>query len=431
MQTRPEILNLADAVLSGLEHVTLLWQLAVLGVSLILAWGLNQLIRKRIPAVASGSWRLGVGGIHRVLFPLSALLLVLVGRAVLARWQHVDLLSVAVPLLLSLALVRLAVYLLRHVFPPSDWLRASERFIAGVIWVCLALHITGFLPEILRALDEIGFTAGRHKVSLLLILQGVFSVAVTLLLALWLGRLGENRIMRAEQLEMNLRVVLTKVVRAVLLVLAVLIALPAAGIDITVLSVFGGALGVGLGFGLQKIASNYVSGFIILLDHSIRIGDMITVENRYGAVTQLTTRYLVLKGLDGTEAIIPNETLITSTVVNHSYSNRQMRISIPVQISYDSPLDEAMRIMLEAGRRHPRVLQDPEPGVSLNQFAENGIALELAVWICDPEEGQGSLRSDLNLAIWQEFRKAGIEIPYPHRDVRILDRRGGATSPGS
>lgn len=429
MQTRPEILNLADAVLSGLEHVTLLWQLAVLGLSLILAWGLNQLIRKRIPAMASGSWRIGVGGIHRVLFPLSALLLVLVGRAVLARWQPVDLLSVAVPLLLSLALVRLAVYLLRHVFPPSDWLRASERFIAGVIWIGLALHITGFLPEILRALDEIGFTAGRHKVSLLLILQGVFSVAVTLLLALWLGRLGESRIMRAEQLEMNLRVVLTKVVRAVLLVLAVLIALPAAGIDITVLSVFGGALGVGLGFGLQKIASNYVSGFIILLDHSIRIGDMITVENRYGAVTQLTTRYLVLKGLDGTEAIIPNETLITSTVVNHSYSNRQMRISIPVQISYGSPLDEAMRIMLEAGRRHPRVLQDPEPGVFLNQFAESGIALELAVWICDPEEGQGSLRSDLNLAIWQEFRKAGIEIPCPRRDVRILGQGGGATSP--
>jgi small-conductance mechanosensitive channel len=238
--------------------------------------------------------------------------------------------------------------------------------------------------------------------------------------AMWLGRVLETRVMATEHLDMNLRVVLSKLFRALLVVLGILVALPLAGIDITVLSVFGGALGVGIGFGLQKIASNYVSGFIILLDRSIHPGDSLTVDGRFGTVSQLTARYMVLKGLDGTEAIIPNETLISSTVINHSYTNRHIRVGISVQVGYQSDLERAMEIMKEAATQQPRVLADPETKVFLKSFGDNGIDLEMSIWINDPEEGQLGLKSDINLEIWRQFQAAGIEIPYPQRDVRII-----------
>jgi small-conductance mechanosensitive channel len=177
---------------------------------------------------------------------------------------------------------------------------------------------------------------------------------------------------------------------------------------------------VGLGLGLQKIASNYVSGFIILLDRSVRIGDNITVDNRSGQVTEITTRYVVLKSPDGTEALIPNDTLVTSTVVNQSYTDRKLRVAIPVQVSYRSDLEQAMAILVDAARRQPRVLADPEPSVALKEFADSGINLELGAWISDPEEGRIGLVSAINLEIWREFRRQGIEIPFPQREVRLL-----------
>jgi len=411
--------NLLTELLSDLEETTMLWQLAALGFSLTLAWGFNRLLRSHLPK-SEGAIKVGLGGVSRVAFPLIALLLVVIGKTVLKNWYSVNLLNIATSLLLAMALVRLAVYALRKIFAPSGWLHSSERFIAMAIWIGLALHLTGFLPEILDAMDDLSFHIGRQKISLLTILSGILSVLVTVLAAMWLGRVLENRVMATENLDMNLRVVLSKLFRAILVVLGILVALPLAGIDITVLSVFGGALGVGIGFGLQKIASNYVSGFIILIDRSIHPGDVLTVDNRFGIVSKLTARYLVLRGSDGTEAIIPNETMITSTVINHSYSNREMRLAIPVQISYQSDLDKAMTLIRQAAENHPRVLKDPEPKTFLKAFGDNGIDLELGIWINDPEEGQLNLRSDINQEIWHQFRAAGIEIPYPQRDVRII-----------
>ena len=288
------------------------------------------------------------------------------------------------------------------------------------IWVGFALYLTGYLPEILDAMDHLGFHIGRQRVSLLLILSGILSILVTMIVVMWLGKTLEHRVMATENLDMNLRVVLSKLIRACLVVVGILIALPLAGIDITVLSVFGGALGVGIGFGLQKIASNYVSGFIILLDRSIHPGDVLTVDGRFGKVTQLTTRYLVLQNNDGTEAIIPNDILITSTVINHSYTNRQLRIAIPVQISYQSDLDRAMEIMKQAAVNQTRVLADPETQVYLKFFSDNGIDLEMDIWIDDPKQGQLNLCSDINMEIWRKFQASGIEIPYPRRDIRIV-----------
>jgi len=192
------------------------------------------------------------------------------------------------------------------------------------------------------------------------------------------------------------------------------------GIDLTTLSVFGGALGVGLGFGLQKIASNYVSGFIILLDRSIRIGNMITVDTHGGEVMQITTRYTVLRGMTGVEAIVPNELLISSVVHNETYTNSRVRLALSVQVGYASDLERAMAILTTAAKSHPRVLQDPEPRAFLASFEDNGVKLELGYWISDPQEGTLGTRSELNLMIWREFKAAGIEIPYPQREIRLI-----------
>jgi small-conductance mechanosensitive channel len=212
----------------------------------------------------------------------------------------------------------------------------------------------------------------------------------------------------------------------VLVLFALFMVLPAVGIDLTALSVFGGALGVGIGFGLQKIASNYISGFIILLDHSVKIGDVVTIEKHTGQLDKMTARYVVVRGGDGTEAIIPNETVITSTVINHSYSDTQVCVLIPVQIGYRSDLDTATRLLLEAARTHPRAVQTPEPRVSIASFGDNGINLELAVWIRDPERGAAALRSDIYYAIWRDFKAQGIEIPCPQREVRMLGAAASA-----
>jgi len=364
--------------ISNLEQVNFLRQMAVIALCLALAWGLSKVLLKRI-AKSENSLNSNINGISRVLFPLIALLLIYIGRHQLQNWYSVNLLNIAIPLLFALMFIRLAAYVLRQVISPGRWLMGSEHIISLSIWLLFALHLTGALPEIIKALDYLSFHIGQQKISLLIVLNGILAIALTLLLALWIGKTLEQKIMLTENLDVNLRVILSKLTRAILIFLGILIALPLAGIDITVLSVFGGALGVGIGFGLQKIASNYVSGFIILLDHSIHLGDVLTVDGRFGKVAQLTTHYIVLHNGDGTEAIIPNETMISSTVINHSYSNRDIRIGIPIQISYQSDLQLAMNIMKQAAANQPRVLSTPEIKVYLKSFGDNGIDLEMGI----------------------------------------------------
>jgi small-conductance mechanosensitive channel len=366
-------------------------------------------------------WKLGIGGVNRVLFPLSTLIFVLIGKLILAYWQHTSFLLLASKLLLAMAAIRLVVYALRYIIEPGGMLKTLENTIAGSIWTLLALHLSGILPEILSALEEIEFKIGKNPVNLLLALQGVLTILITIFIALWCSRIFENRLLRVNNINMNLRVVLAKLLRVMLLFIAILIALSAVGLDITMLSVFGGALGVGLGFGLQRIASNYVSGFIILLDKSMQIGDVVTIDVHYGVVSDLRTRYLVLRKLDGTEVIIPNETMITNPVINHSFTDHKARVQMPIQVSYDSELELAMQLMREAAERHPRVLVEPAPAVQIRGFGESGIDLMLIVWIPDPEEGSAALQSEIYLEIWQAFKQNNISIPFPQREVRILN----------
>jgi len=402
----------------------LVWQLSILAACLLLALFGENLLRRRQPG-ESRAWELGRGGLRRVAFPVLALLLVLLARALAEEWISVGLVSLAIPLLGSLAVIRVVFYVLRMSLVGATWLAPFERVFAMLVWAIVALYILGLLPEVIAVMESVSFTAGKQKLSLWHLLQGLVAVLATVLAALWLASAVEARLERATGLDDNLRQVFARLTKALLIVLAVLTVLPMVGIDVTTLSVFGGALGVGLGFGLQKIASNYVSGFIILLDESIRIGNTITVGADRGEVTRITTRYTVVKNVSGVEALVPERTCWSARWCRTSPTAiRRLRLGLPVQVSYDSDLERAMAIMEAAARAQARVLAEPPPAVFLKEFADSGISLELGVWIADSGKGTGQLRSDINLAIWREFKQAGITIPFPQREIRILNEAG-------
>lgn len=415
-----------DLLEQGLLRTEMLAQAILIGVALLIAWLLSRMVKQHDEASHPEKRELlSREAFVRIVFPLAGMILVWLGGLLLGLWyaQSLKLIKLANILLLAMVNIRLLVFLMRRVFEGADWVRRSERIIAATIWSAYALHVIGILPELWQLLDEIRFHIGKTNVSVLNILQALASVAATVLAALWIGREIERRLMSAEVMDVSLRVMVIKVMRALLVVLAILIALPAVGIDLTVLSVFGGALGVGLGFGLQKIASNYVSGFIILMDRSVKIGDVVQIDNRLGMITQLTSRYIVLKSGDGTEALIPNEALITSTVINNSYNDRLIRIAIPVQVAYGTDLIQVKALLEEAARFEPRVVESPEPMAFVKGFGENGIDLELGVWIKDPENGQLPVRSSVNLKIWEIFQQHRIEIPYPQRELRVMGNK--------
>lgn len=415
--------NLITRLLDDSRDVDLIWQVGVLLVAALVAWLVMRWLKPRLTS-SDAIWSAGWEGLRRVGFPLIMLLAVLAGREIvdIRLDDKVHLLNLAVPLLLSLVGVRLVIHALRYIFEPRESLKVWERSAAWLIWGAFALHITGLLPRIHAAMEALSFESGSHRFSLWLLFQAAVVVILAVVVALALSRLTENRLMGFTQMNLSLRMALSKAARTIFLILAVLVALPAVGIDLTVLSVFGGALGVGIGFGLQKVASNYISGFIILLDRSVRIGDLVTVDNKYGEVSQINTRYTLLKALDGTESIVPNEMLISQTVVNHSLSQPNVRVAMQVQVSYDTDLEQAQALMLEAARSQSRVILDEpdnQPKVFLKEFADNGVMLELAVWIRDANEGQNNLRSDINWAIWRRFKAAKIEIPFPQRVVHM------------
>ena len=388
-----------------------LLQVAAVFLGLLISWALSRLAsRSRWP-------------VTRLVFPVSWFLFILLAREALSHLHRpVAAIELAIPAVLALSAIRIIVYMMRSISSGDKWLTAWEKIVTWAIWILLLLKVSGLLHGLFLALDDLSFNFGKARISALTILQAAVAVAASFLIALWASLSIEKRIMGAEIMDMNLRVMLSKLTRTLLLVVAFLAALSAAGIDMTVLSLFGGALGVGLGLGLQKIASNYLSGFIILLDRSIHIDDIISVDDRMGVLTKLTTRHVVLKSTDGSEALIPNDTLITSTVINHTYSDRQVNLSVPIQVGYSTDLDFAMKIMKDAAAHQPRVLKDPEPKVYLRSFADSGIDLSLSFWIADLEEGRLGLISDINLEIWREFGKHGIEIPFPQREVRILGK---------
>ncbi|MCK5383611.1 MAG: mechanosensitive ion channel [Gammaproteobacteria bacterium] len=357
---------------------------------------------------------------QRLAFPLSGLFAVMVGLVVFRQFGiETPLLNILAKLLVALAIVRLIVYALRVGIAPGPGLKAWEKIISTSIWGVVALHLVGWLPTVEVFMDQLAIGTGEHRVSLLMAVKFVVLSALYLLLALWLSGVIEQWLKSAPHVNVSMRVGISKISKVALLTVAIILALTEAGVNLASLTVFGGALGVGIGFGLQKIVSNFISGFILLGDRSIRPGDVISVGNNYGWVKELRARYIVVRNRDGVETLIPNENLVTTDVINWSYSDRRVRVRIPVQISYDDDPEQAMAIMEQAATANERALKSPEPAVRLMEFADSGIALELRVWMTDPEEGVGNVRSDINLAIWHGFKEAGITIPYPQRDVHL------------
>lgn len=413
---------------SDLRDPGLLWQIAALAACLVTGWALARLVRSRVESreVQMRVMRLGMESFTRVLSPLLALGFIAIAKTFLAQWHyHVNLLRVAIPLVGSFALIRLAFYVLRRIFArggkAGTSLLAFEKVFATLVWCGVALYITGLWPELVSYLEQTVLPVGRNKVPLMTIVQAAASVLVTLIIALWAGASLEERLMRMNSMHSSLRVVLARMGRAVFILLAVLLSLSLVGIDLTVLSVFGGALGVGLGLGLQKIVSSYVSGFVILLERSLAIGDIVKIGEHSGQVTQINTRYTILRGMDGIETVVPNEMLLSGVVQNYSLTDRRMRLATRVTVGYRTEMELVLHLLEQAASGMPRVLQDPAPQAFLVTFAADGLELELAFWIADPENGRLALLSDVNRLIWKLFQQNQIEVPYPQREVRILE----------
>ena len=431
--TEKQMFALLTQIWGDLQHAQFFW--VALALALILAfsaWFSYRLRGQEHKYQHSGQSALrsfGIGSLKRIAFPLVALIFVLILRKILValHWEHLSLLYLAGPLLVSWALVRILVYVLRCVFSEGGFLKTFERVITSAIWGWMVLGITGLDDPLIELFEQVSFSFGKQTINLWMLMHGAVTVGVTLLIALWVASLIDNRLTATEHLDVNMRVVLGRLAKAVLLLIALLSSLSLVGIDVTTLSVFSGALAVGLGLGLQKIASNYVSGFIILLDRSIRLGNLVNIDDRTsGTVTQITTRYTVLRTLTGTEVIIPNEYLVSNIIRNQSFTDTRARVAVPIQVAYSTDLDKAIRLMVEAARQQPRVLVEPAPGVLLTDFADSGINLELGFWLADPEEGTGNVRSEINLAIWKSFSQNGIEIPFPQREVRMIGQAPAA-----
>ena len=419
--------SLAAEVVRDWSHPHMLWQALILFGILGVAKLAERRVRHRHLEDNRRAVMLGHSGLKRLVFPLVALALAVLARVVLSPILHVKLFSLAIPLLGSMAIIRFVFFVLRVTFRQSAWMASFERVFATIVWCVVALHIMGYLPAVIDLLEAVSFSVGKQKLNLWVILQGVLLVACALLVSLWLGTLIEARLSRAQGLDGNLQVAFSRLAQAFLLILAVMIALPMVGIDLTALSVFGGALGVGLGFGLQKIASNYVSGFIILLERSIRIGNVIAVGADRGKVAKITTRYTVLRAANGVESLIPNEAMVSGTVQNETYSDTSVRYTLPVQISYGDDPAQAIALLEKLAREHPEVATEPPPQAYLVLFADSGVNLELLFWIPNPDAVSAlKVRSEINLAIWRAFTAAGISIPFPQREVRLLKEPSAA-----
>jgi len=409
----------------------ILWQLAVLLGTLALAWVLARIARRALDAqreTRHGALRFGAEALNRALFPLLGGVLVWIARAVTTQFIHTSLLDLAMVPLFGIGLIYIVFYLARRVFGRDGnahaWLSLVEKLVSLIVWVGMVLTVMGIQNDVLKWMASVQFRIANTHVTLLSLLSGLLWVGVTMIVAMWLGAALDDRLMRSRSLDANLKVVLARVSRALLILAAVLVSLSLVGIDITVLGVFGGALGVGLGFGLQKIASNYVSGFIILIDRSLRIGDTINVSGLQGMVTQIRTRYTVVRGLDGIETLVPNEKLITDVVQNQSSYLTRGNAKATVQVAYSTDVDRAMALLVEATTGVERVLQDPAPTPYLASFGPDGINLELGYWIADAATGTGAVRSNVNRNIWRLFQQNGISIPYAQREIRIA--QGGS-----
>ena len=409
--------NLLLELLTDLQSPDLLSQFFILVLSAGIGWIVTRIWSKRL-ALASErpeGFPISADSFRNVLTPLLIAILVELCILVINRWHHVGLLRVAVPLLLSLSLIRAVFFLLRKAFVKQGGIgrliQAFEHTFALIVWISFALYITGLWPELVQVLDETMIPVGRHRESLLVIIQALLSVAVTVVLALWASAALEHKLMQLESFHSSVRVVIARAGRAFFLLLAILTSLSLVGIDLTVLSVFGGALGVGLGLGLQKLVSSYVSGIVILVERSLTLGDIISVDRYKGEVIQINARCTILRGNDGSETVIPNEMMVSLPVQNFSLSDRRVKLTTNFIVSYSTDITFFTRQTQQLLLGISRVLADPAPELLIKRLAPEGLELELAFWIADPELGSARLISDVNTVLLNLISQHQVQIP--------------------
>lgn len=391
-------------------------ELGVLAVCVALAWVLVQRLSRRSRAHDRRSILWGRSVVDGALFPLTLLALAYAGRALVALWLPLAVFKLVIPALVALAVIRTGAKVLQVAFPDSVWVRPIERTLSWAGWLGMVLWVTGLLPLLLQDLEDITWKVGSSTMSVRTLLEGTLTAGLVMIVALWISSGIDGWLLRsATGSSLSVRKALSNAIRALLLFLGLTIALSAVGIDLTALSVLGGAVGVGIGFGLQKLAANYVSGFVILAERSIRIGDNVRVDNFEGRITDITGRYTVIRSGAGRESIVPNEMLMTSRVENLSLADPKVWHSTVVSVGYDSDVDLVMRLLAEAALASPRVLREPAPSVALSAFGADGLEFTVGFWINDPENGTLGLRSQINLAILRALRAHGVDIPYPQR----------------
>src|ERR1039457_5355951 len=357
--------------------------------------------------------------------------LVVMARGLLyAAHYDVAVLDSAMRLIGAYIVVRFGVLLFAASLGNQSWMQHLENRLTLVIWLVIAAEYLGWLNPIIAGLDSIGMAAGKSRVSVWSVLKLLFTLTLFVLAAAWISRWIDRRLQKLSTLEPSTRIGLAKFANAFLIGLSILMGLNAAGVDLTALTVLTGAIGLGLGFGLQSIAANFVSGFVLLLDRSIKPGDVISLSGQsgtstenFGWVQELRGRYVVVRDRDGIEMLVPNQQLISNAVINWSYTDPRIRLKLPVTISYSDDPEFALEILIRACERQRRVLKDPPPVSRLMQFGDHGIELELRFWIADPQEGVNNVRSDVNRTIWALFQEHKITIPVAQREIRMLGPR--------
>jgi len=416
-------------------------QIAVIAAALALGLWVARLLRQGIaPPDAPDDLRGRLREVAWLGAPYAAVLLVLAAADGLmhALGTPAQVVNVTVQLGALLLLIRVVVYLLRVSMGARARLKGLGTAISFVAWAFLSLHLLGWGEAVIGLLDGVGINAGQTRISVWSVMKLLVTVSLFVVVAMWIARWFERRVLKLDALAPNMRIGIAKFTQAFLVGLSVLVGLNAAGLDLTTLNVLTGAVGIGLGFGLQSIAANFVSGFVLLMDRSIKPGDVIsftgtsgTTTEGFGWVKELHGRYVVVLDRDGVETLVPNQHLITNPVINWSYTDPRVRLKLPIRVSYRSDPELAMRLLMRATEGHPRIIRDPAPVARLMGFGDCGIELELRFWIPDPQAGVNNVRSDVNRAIWRLFAEHGIVIPVAQREVRVEMVGAPAAAPSS
>ena len=408
--------------LAGFTQPTVLIELGALVVCIALAWVFSWVLRKALRMQdEKTSVMFGRRLIDGVMFPLVLLTLGYIARALITQVVPLAAFRVAIPVLVSLVVIRVGVKVLQVAFATAPWVRALERTISWVAWLAMVLWVSGLLPVVLAEMDQITWKIGATTLSLRTTIEGILTAGAVLILSLWVSSAIETRLLRkAAGADLSLRKAASNATRALLMFVGLIIALSAVGIDLTALSVLGGAVGVGIGFGLQKLASNYVSGFVILAERRMRIGDNVRVDNFEGRILDINARYTVIRAPAGRESIVPNEFMVINRVENLSTAITRVWQTTVVSVAYGCDVEQVSALLLAAVQEQSDALKEPAPLVALSAFGADGLEFTVGYWIESADNAdQLRLRSLINRHILRSLQAHGLEIPYPQRVVHL------------